>query len=113
MQTIHADMRTFCLDDKFDCIIAWHSFFHLTREDQRKMFVVFKKYIKANGALVFTSGIKKGEVWSDNGGEQFYHASLNEDEYREQLKQHGFEVICYKSEDPTCGDATVWMARKL
>lgn len=107
---ILSDMRSLKLDEKFDCIIAWHSFFHLLQDDQRGMFKVFALHLKANGVLLFTSGPEAGEVWSNNGGENLYHASLSPDEYKTLLQQHGFTSIEYKISDPECGDATVWMA---
>jgi SAM-dependent methyltransferase len=105
------DMRSLHLKEKFDCIIAWHSFFHLSQEDQRKMFATFENHIKPNGILVFTSGPEEGEVWSDNGGEMLYHASLSPTEYKSLLSNHHFDVLCHQSNDPNCGDATVWLAK--
>ncbi len=105
------DMRTINLKEKFNCIIAWHSFFHLSQDDQRAMFKTFKSNLKPGGVLLFTSGPEAGEVWSDNGGENLYHASLSPDEYKDLLKQYGFALIEYKSSDPECGDATVWLAK--
>lgn len=35
------DMRQIRLSSQFDCIILWHSFFHLPADDQRKMFAIF------------------------------------------------------------------------
>lgn len=108
---IHEDMRKINLSQKFDCIIAWHSYFHLTQDDQRAMFKVFEEHINPGGFLVFTSGPTEGEVWSDNGGEMLYHASLSIEEYQSLLSQHHFEIICHKIEDPKCGEATVWVAK--
>lgn len=107
------DMRTISLDHQFDLVIAWHSFFHLTQLDQRAMFPVFKNHLKNGGILLFTSGPKEGEVWSDNGGEMLYHASLSLDTYRALLLQYQFDLIDYQVEDPQCGDATIWMAQLL
>ncbi len=108
---ILSDMRTINLHEKFDCIIAWHSFFHLSQDDQRKMFKTFASHLNPSGVLLYTSGPEAGEVWSDNGGENLYHASLSPDEYKALLKQHGFTLVEYKISDPECGDATVWLAR--
>lgn len=105
------DMRDLCLDEKFDAIIAWHSFFHLNQNEQRAMFPVFKQHIKPGGILLFTSGPDAGEVWSDNNGEMLYHASLSPSEYRDLFKRNYFEEVLFNVEDPECGEATVWMAR--
>lgn len=111
MRAICNDMRHICLEKQFDCVIAWHSFFHLYQEDQREMFKVFKQHIKPGGLLVFTSGTSESEIWSDNGGEMLYHASLSENEYQSLLDKYHFKVMLHKTEDPDCGDATVWVAK--
>ncbi|MCT4635547.1 MAG: class I SAM-dependent methyltransferase [Rickettsiales bacterium] len=107
------DMRECNLDQEFHAIIAWHSFFHLTQNDQRKMFQVFENHILPNGVLLFTSGTNNGEVWSNNGGESLYHASLSPDEYKNLLAQHNFRIIKHNIEDRNCGDATVWVAKHI
>jgi len=107
------DMRGLNLAQKFDAVIAWDSFFHLNHEDQRSMFPIFEAHIKPSGILVFTGGPQEGEVWSNNGGENLYHASLSTDEYTQLLRRHHFEVIAHKIEDPNCGDHTVWVARAV
>ena len=110
MHTICEDMRHICLAERFDCIIAWHSFFHLSQDDQRNIFKIFKQHIKPGGLLVFTSGPSESEVWGDNNGEMLYHASLSVNEYTSLLNSHGFTLIKHTIEDPNCGNATVWIA---
>jgi 2-polyprenyl-3-methyl-5-hydroxy-6-metoxy-1,4-benzoquinol methylase len=105
------DMRKLSLDSKFDFIIAWNSFFHLRVDEQKQMFSVFTNHLKNNGLLMFTTGPKAGEIWSDNGGEKLYHASLAPDEYKELLDKHNFELIQYKINDKNCNYHTVWLAK--
>lgn len=105
------DMRSLNLAEKFDAIIMWHSFFHLPVEDQRPLFQTLENHMNPNGVLMFTSGTTLGEVWSDNGGENLYHASLDTAEYRTLLKKHHFEVLSHTIEDKKAGGATVWLAR--
>ncbi len=105
------DMRTINLKEKFDLIIAWNSFFHLSRDDQRSMFKIFEAHINKQGILMFTSGPRTSEVWSDNGGEMLYHASLDLEEYKKLLLEHNFEIIKYAIEDESCGGACIWVAR--
>lgn len=109
---ILADMREIKLRQKFDAIIAWDSFFHLTPDDQRQMFAIFASHIKPRGMLLFTSGPKAGEIWSDNNGENLYHASLSKKEYQELFEKFGFELVHHKEEDPDCQGHTVWVGRK-
>jgi len=105
------DMREFSFNEKFDLIVAWNSFFHLSQNDQGNMFVIFSKHLNDNGILLFTSGPDAGEIWSDNGGENLYHASLSPDEYKQILIQNGFELLDYKIADETCRGSTIWLAK--
>lgn len=105
-----ADMREINLAEKFDCILAWHSFFHLPPHDQHAMFKRFEEHIMPGGMLLFTTGPAAAEEWCDNGGEDLYHASLDPFEYKELLVAHHFELITHKINDLSCGGATVWMA---
>lgn len=105
------DMRELRLTEKFDAIILWHSFFHLSPDDQRRMFARLEDHIYEGGILLFTSGHEADEIWSDNGGENLYHASLSPIEYRKLLALHHFEIIYHILEDKDCGDTTVWLAK--
>ncbi|RUR06903.1 trans-aconitate 2-methyltransferase [Legionella sp. km772] len=110
---IVSDMRNIQLAQQFDAILAWHSFFHLDHDSQRKMFKLFESHIKPGGVLAFTSGEEEGEVWSNNGGQELYHASLSTQEYQHLLAEASFNVLVHKVCDPECGEATVWVAQKL
>ena len=103
------DMRRLKLGDRFAGILAWHSFFHLTVEDQERMFSVFSKHASPGAALMFTSGTERGESIGTWQGEPLYHASLDTAEYASLLERHGFSVV-----DHVAGDssrATVWLAK--
>lgn len=104
------DMRQLALNNKFDAIIAWDSFFHLPASDQPAMFEIFAKHLNPNGVLLFTSGTGHGEAWGMNGGENLFHASLDSKEYRDLLDKHSFKVLKHVVSDPNCGHATVWLA---
>ena len=103
------DMREINLSEKFDLVLAWHSFFHLSKDDQRLMFKIFEEHLNLGGILMFTSGPSEGEVWSDNGGEMLYHASLSPEEYKKLLAEHHFELIKNTLDDE--GGAYIWIAR--
>ncbi len=107
---IIADMRTLALNKSFDGILAWDSFFHLSQDDQRQMFSVFKSHSRKGTMLMFTSGTYDGEVIGHFLGDDLYHASLSPEEYRSQLANNGFDVIDYRAEDPSCG-RTIWLAK--
>jgi trans-aconitate methyltransferase len=105
------DMRSFSPPAQFDGILAWHSFFHLTPEDQRLMFPRFAMLAAEGAALMFTSGPSHGVAMGTFEGEPLYHASLDGEEYRALLAKNGFAVMHHVREDPECGGATVWLAR--
>jgi len=112
-QWLEADMRTLGLDQTFAGILAWNSFFHLNPDDQRRMFAIFQQHAAPGALLMFTSGTALGEALGEFQGETLYYASLDPQEYRAQLQEHGFEVLDHRVEDPDCGGLTVWMARRL
>ncbi|WP_316804827.1 class I SAM-dependent methyltransferase [Pedobacter nototheniae] len=108
---IQQDMRVLSLNEKFDAIIAWDSFFHLPADDQRAMFDVFKNNINPKGLLLFTSGTALGEAWGINGGENLFHASLDAREYKALLEQNKFVVLEAGVNDENCDRAAVWLAQ--
>ncbi|MDH7793969.1 MULTISPECIES: class I SAM-dependent methyltransferase [unclassified Beijerinckia] len=115
-RTVVADMRTLSLGQvldglTFDGLLAWDSFFHLSADDQRLMFPIFRQHAGPRAALMFTSGPSHGEAIGELEGEPLYHASLDGDEYRHLLDAEGFDVVAHMVEDPACGGRTVWLAQ--
>ena len=106
-----ADMRGLDLGGRFGGIVAWDSFFHLPREDQRAMFPTFRTHAAAGAGLLFTSGPADGEAIGAYRGEPLYHASLAPEAYRALLAENGFDVLAHVAEDAACGGHTVWLAR--
>lgn len=109
---IEADMRTLSLSRRFDGVVAWHSFFHLSPDDQRSMFDVFAHHIARGGVLLFTSGGDENETFGEFQGEPLYHASLAPEEYHTLLDSSGFDLVERMLDDPDCGGAAVWLARR-
>lgn len=107
-----ADMRKLALGRRFDGLIAWHSFFHLNAEDQRRMFAIFRQHANDGAALMFTAGPGQGEAIGTFQGKPLYHASLAREEYESLLAAHGFRLLDHIVEDPDCGGATVYLARR-
>ena len=110
-RAIHADMRGLDLGEKFDAILAWNSFFHLSPADQRAMFSVFAAHAAPGAALMFTAGPHAGEPIGEAAGEPVYHASLDPDEYRALLDASGFDLLQFTPDDPDCNGHTIWLAR--
>lgn len=108
---MHHDMRSLQLDQKFDAIMAWNSFFHLKADDQRAMFEIFAAHAAPRAALLFTSGPFAGETLGEVVGQKVYHASLSPAEYRQLFDKYGFEELAFVPEDPDCNGHTIWLAR--
>jgi SAM-dependent methyltransferase len=111
-QWIVADMRMLDLQRRFDGVMAWDSFFHLTYDDQRRMFPIVRANAKPGAPLLFTSGPRHGEAIGSFRGEPTYHASLSPDEYRALLAANGFAVAAERMQDPDCRGHSVWLARR-
>ena len=94
----------------FHGLLAWHSFFHLSPEDQRPMFATFRRLAALGAVLMFTSGTRLGEVIGRFEGKPLYHGSLDTREYQELLSANGFTVVRHVDNDATCGGETVWLA---
>lgn len=107
-----ADMRSLSLNEQFDALIAWDSFFHLTQNEQRAMFAIFKNHLNPNGVLLFTSGPTESVAIGEMNGHELFHSSLSNEEYGSLLFMNGFEILSHKNEDPQCGNHTVWLVRK-
>jgi cyclopropane fatty-acyl-phospholipid synthase-like methyltransferase len=111
---IAADMRGLALDRRFDGILAWDSYFHLSHDAQRSMFAVFDAHAGDRAVLMFNTGPEHGEAISTCTfeNEQLYHASLAPAEYRDLLDRHGFEVVRHVANDAQSGGRTVWLCRR-
>jgi SAM-dependent methyltransferase len=109
-QWLVADMRDMALQRRFDGILAWDSFFHLSTSDQRGMFPRFAQHAGRGAPLLFTSGTSEGELVGCYRGEPLYHASLGPSEYEHLLSINGFSVLQHVPDDPECWGHTVWLA---
>jgi SAM-dependent methyltransferase len=107
-----ADMRTLSLGRKFNGLLAWDSFFHLTQDAQRRMFPLFAAHAAPGAPLMFTSGLELRESIGTYAGEPLYHSSLDTAEYRLLLEANGFEIVRQVEHDPECDRHCVWLARK-
>ena len=109
---IVADMRTLDLACRFDGLIAWHSQFHLTVDDQRALFPRLAAHAAPGTAFLFTTGPQAGETIGTWQGEPLHHASLAPDEYEARLAASGFAIVERRLRDPDCGEASIWLARR-
>ena len=109
---VNMDMRRLQLDTRFDGIVSWDGFFHLTQQAQRQVLVRFADHLSHDGALLLTIGHEAGEVTGTVEGEAVYHSSLDPNEYRTILTNLGFDNIEIKLEDGECGFHSVLLAQR-
>ena len=109
---IHADMRQLQLGNRFDAIIAWDSFFHLSPDAQRQALAAFVDHASPQATIMFTSGHMFGEAINPLFGEPLYHASLATEEYQAELQRYGFSILKHRVQDIDCGDHTIWLAKR-
>ena len=109
---IEADMRDLNLEDRFDGIVGWDSFFHLTPGEQRDLLPRLAAHLRPRGGLLLTVGPTAGEPVGSVAGENVYHASLAPEEYSERLQDCGMDTIGFSPEDPGCAGHSVFLARK-
>jgi SAM-dependent methyltransferase len=108
---IVADMRDLALGQRFDGILAWDSFFHLSHEDQRRMFSVFANHASVGAWLMFNTGPQHGESIGAYRGDPLYHASLSSNEYEALAAASGFEVALHVVNDAAAGGRTAWLCQ--
>ena len=77
------------------------------------MLKFFSLHLKPNGCLLFNSGNSYAETYGEMKGQDFYHASLDPEEYITLLAQNGFNLMLNKISDADCGSRTVWLAQKI
>ena len=87
-----ADMREPLPPGPFDGVLAWHSLFHLSPDDQTEVLPKLAACVAAGGRLIFTSGQGHGETIGLWRGEPLYHASLDPEAYRALLADAGLRV---------------------
>lgn len=106
------DMRDLAMARRFDGIIGWNSFFHLTQNDQRRLLPTLCGHLAPAGRLMLTVGPSESEAIGAVGGDPVYHASLSQEEYGAILADHGVLLSDFVREDPHCGGLTVMLAEK-
>ncbi|WP_168797846.1 class I SAM-dependent DNA methyltransferase [Pacificoceanicola onchidii] len=109
---INADMRVLDLGQRFDAIIGWGSFFHLTMDEQRAALPRIADHLNPGGRLLLTVGPGAGEALGHVNGAPVYHASLSEEDYRAILCAAGCETESFAPNDPETHGHTLLLARR-
>ena len=107
-----SDMRTLDLPERFDGIISWNAFFHLTQDEQRATIPRLARHLRPGGTLLLTVGDRAGEVGGHVGGEAVFHASLSPASYATCLEEAGLRLTGFLARDPDAAEHSVLMARK-
>ena len=105
---VQADMRSLDLGQTFAGVLAWHSLFHLSPEDQRRTLPRLLAHCAPRATIMFTSGPALGSLVGDWRGEPLYHGSLNPQDYEAALSEAGFSVASAASAD----GGQAWLARR-
>ncbi len=100
---IEMDMRKLALPRKFDGILAWDSFFHLSQVEQRAVLTLFFAHLNPGGVLLATVGHEAGEVLGTVNDAPVYHSSLSVEEYTEICTSAGFGNVSLELQVPSCG----------
>ena len=106
------DMRNLNMENQYDGLVAWNSFFHLKQSDQPMVLSLFAKHLKSGAPLLFTAGPEKGEVRGKIAGRDVYHSSLEVEDYKFILNKNEMKLIDYKLNDPECALHSVFLAKK-
>ena len=107
-----SDMRTLDFPERFDGIIGWNSFFHLTPEEQRACLPRLARHLVPGGVLMVTVGPEDGTTAGCVDTAVVYHASLAVSEYARILEGCGMRLTAFLAEDPDCEKHSILMARR-
>lgn len=111
MRTIHGDVRSIVLNEKYDAIVEWWCLFHLPKADQIQMISRFANWLKQNGILEFTTGDRAYEESSSAMLEQeLFFYSCDPIEYESALKANGFQLLLKENDQE---EHLVWIAKKV
>jgi SAM-dependent methyltransferase len=103
-----ADMRTLDLGETFAGVLAWHSLFHLSPEDQRIALPRLLAHAAPRATIMFSSGPREDHVVGSWRGEPLYHGSLGPEAYQGLLSSQGFRVESRVWAD----DGSVWLGHR-
>lgn len=106
---VQADMRAFDLGEIFSGVLAWHSLFHLSPDDQRLALPHLLAHAAPRSVVMFSSGPREGHVVGDWRGEPLYHGSLDPEAYDRELAVRGFVV----ESGAWAEDGSAWLAHRM
>ena len=111
-ESFFVDMRNLRLSKKFDGIISWGAFFHLTIVQQRKVLPVLCDSLNEGGVLLLTIGDREGEVLGQVAGQSVYHASLSPLNYSQIISENGMSLLLLETNLKDCKGHSILLAKK-
>lgn len=109
---LKADMRSVVLEDRFDAVVAWNSLTWLSHADQALMATRAAEWLKPGGRLLFNAEPDHDPTRADYRTGTPYRADLEAANYSAAITRRGLVEMAHIAEDPSCGGAGVWLARK-
>ena len=106
------DIRNISLKQKYDGIISWNGFFHLTQVEQCHALPVIIDHLKPMGILLMTIGHEKGDVTGKVNGQLVYHSSLSIEEYTYILEDNNMRLVNYTLQDAKIRGHSVLLAQR-
>lgn len=79
--------------EKFDGIVAFDSFFHFGKNQQKDIYKRTSSMLTKGGYLLFTHGKNDSEIIDKMFNEDFYYSSLAVNDVKQLLKESGFKII--------------------
>ncbi len=89
----NCDFFDFNPTTRYDAVIAFDSFFHFKKEQQKDIYTKLASLMNSGGYLLFTHGKDEGEIINTMFDEEFYYSALNKKTVLELLHNNGFEII--------------------
>ncbi len=109
---LHGDMRDIVLDETFDGVLAWNCLSVMGRIDQGRMARRAALWLKPGGRLLFNVATDKDNDIADYRNGTLYRDELGPTDYGTALAAQGLITVAHVEQDPACGGAGVWFARK-
>lgn len=112
---IVCDFFDFKPNVKFDGVVAFDSFFHFPKDEQKNIYTLVGKMLKKDGYLLFTHGKYNIEIIDKMFDQEFYYSSLEIKEVKILLEEAGFEIVKLIEDYKEASDARelVVLAKKI
>lgn len=90
---IVTDFFDFQPNETFDGVVAFDSFFHFAKEQQKNIYKMVGNMLTKDGYLLFTHGKYDSEIIVKMFNQEFYYSSLEMQDVKLLLKEAKFEIV--------------------